>query len=182
MHSVIAWILICILMFIASVALALLAIVRKKLKLFIAATVLFFVFIGCGVYALVKMGIKVMGIANTTFALEDGVHIYERTWGKPATNCMQILDYRDATIPVLNFYVELQFKTCPQEVARILKGKSYALTMQPAQSVRQLAAINGNNAFNGASTVMHLSAEAAHGREDFYISIDSTEVYYRNSR
>lgn len=83
MHSVIAWILICILLFIASVALALLAIVRKKLKLFIAAIAVFFVFAACGVYTLVRAGIKVLGIANTTFALEDGAHIYERTWGKP---------------------------------------------------------------------------------------------------
>ena len=179
MHALVTWILICIILFIAVVVLALMAIVRRKLKLFIAATALFFVCMGCGVYTLLKAGVKVLGIATKTFALEDGEHIYERTWGKPASSCVQILEYRDATIPIMDFEICLQFKTCPDEVARILAGKEYTSKVVDAR-VAQTLPLAGSKSFASTPSVIYLLADTEHGREELYISADSTEVYYRN--
>ncbi len=188
MHSIITWILICILLFITSVALALLAIVRKKLKLFIAAVTLFIVFAGCGVYTMLKAGMKVLGITaqkirssasapNTTYT-EEGKEMYKRLFSS-CPDCVQILAYQDAIVPIMDADMSLHVKTCPQEIRRILPKVAYTVSIIPKPDFNSWIA--GDTVFYAkGDSIIYLSHEEQKANLDIYIARDSTEMMFRN--
>lgn len=188
MQSIITWILICVALFIGSVSVALLAIAKKKLKLFIAATTLFFAFIGCGVYTLVRAGVKVLGITSQkirsistgqgTADAEEGRAMYKRLFHS-CPGCVQIIAYQDAIVPVMDADMSLHVKTCPQEVRRILPKVAYTTAIIPKTDYN--SRIAGDTVFKAkGDSIIYLSHQEQKAKLDIYIARDSTEMMFHN--
>ena len=55
----------------------------------------------------------------------EGDEIYETVFKGPKPDCVRIISFKDARIPVIDNDIRLHFHTCPQEMTRILSLEEY---------------------------------------------------------
>ena len=93
---------------------------RKQKGFFV---VLFFVLsILCAGFSFIRfIHISYRNITNT-LKPRKGIDIYTSLWGKPVGNCTIIIDAQDAVIPIIDDGIWLHFKSCPQEIERLLSS------------------------------------------------------------
>ena len=123
-------------------------------------------------------------IVTTCSSCSRGGHeIYHALFGDPEVDCVKIVSYADGSVPVLDGDIFLHFYTCPAELKRILAKDNYSVTKEwgsqrqvfvspPAWfDLRQLG-----------DTILRFTNFDEHPREvqEFFISADSTNVFYMN--
>ena len=59
------------------------------------------------------------------FKGRDGDEIYEAAFKSKRPDCVHIISYKDAHLPMIDNDIRLHFRTCPQEMARILSLDEY---------------------------------------------------------
>ena len=105
-----------------AIILLLIGLWKKKSTLMKIAVFAFVLSVGTG-------GYSIYVLANKTYhALQPrtGEEIYAALFGKPASKCVKVLNYQDQVVPKIDYAIWLHFKTCPDEMRRILSQKNYA--------------------------------------------------------
>lgn len=173
MHYVSTWLFVTALLLVASITTAVGAIRRRSVSRFIGAVGLFILFLISGAVTVLKAGWKVLEKTRAVVTLSrTGNQMYIDLWGKAPNGCVEVIDHQDAVLPVIDDAVTLHFKTCPEELRRILGDKSY--------DVHRLdtASWPGGGRQARGNTVIQLLHTRERGGQQFYISEDSTEVYF----
>lgn len=123
---------------------------------------------------------------SSALSPRNGIEIYESLLGRPDTNCIIVLNYRDQFLPKIDTEINLHFKTCPEELQRILNRKNFICRKVTASDTAKLSLLptglpSSFQPGRSGDTLLLFSAIDHHGNgQEIYTSSDSTEVYLRD--
>ena len=151
---------------------------KKKSTLIKVSAFALLLGIGTGGYA-------VYVFANKTYhALQPrtGDEIYAALFGKPTSNCVKVLNYQDQVIPKIDYAIWLHFKTCPDEIKRILSQHNYEFEKISGQDSHSNGPSANNNWFKpelmGDSILTFKFKKDEYGNgQTIYLNRDSSEAY-----
>jgi hypothetical protein len=63
---------------------------------------------------------RTAAIVKESIGPRSGETIYIALFGRPQSNCLQVVHYKDQLVPRLDCCIWLEFKTCPSELTRII--------------------------------------------------------------
>ena len=109
----------------------------------------------------------------------DGIRIYEALFDSPTSSCVEVLGYQDQVVPKIDYAIFLHFKTCPDEVERILAQHTFR---KATVSGKSLATTYGVNWFRpqdlGDSVLVYQYALNEYGNgQTLYLNQTKTEGY-----
>ncbi len=117
-----------------------------------------------------------------TFIPRSGIDIYVAMFSNPLNNCLNIIDNEEHNLPILDDGIYLHFKTCPEEVKRILSLHTYTCQIRTQKAPTSNDGVNWFKPETLGDTIIDCFGDKTTNTdyETFYISKDSTEVYYNN--
>lgn len=126
--------------------------------------------------------------ASVTGALRprSGQEIYAALLGPPLANCVQVLNYQDQTVPRIDYAIWLHYRTCPDELRRVLTRHSFAqgqlVSTSGIASVPYGEVISWFKPAAIGDTVVVYEYTSANGRntQTLWVSPDSTNVFLRD--
>ena len=160
--------------------------VKKKRNLIITSIVFLFISIMIGSIAIFSITKKTYQISKKAYNKvselskpRTGMEIYESLLGKPETNCVEILNYEDQTVPKIDIAILLHFKTCPKELKRILAQKEFEF-----EKIKTSEQSDEKSWFKpekmGDSILTFKYYDINGNGQEIYSSKDSTEVYLKD--
>ena len=133
MKEILFWIVASGIIFLLSIILLIIGLVRKKKLLIFSGVFTFLAFIGSAYYTgnmimekSVRKVKRTVDEVKENFEPRTGEEIYTALFGKPDSKCLKIIDYQDQKFPVIDYAIWLHFKTCPEEMDRILSNKGFS--------------------------------------------------------
>jgi hypothetical protein len=115
-----------------------------------------------------------------------GEEIYTALFGSALPGCRQIIDYQDQVVPKIDYAIWLKYRTCPQELKRVLAQYPYAREVVASASPLPMVP-NGEEVawFRPkllGDTVIVYEYTTLNGRNSrrFWTSLDSTNVFYQD--
>lgn len=185
MKEVIILILITGFVFVLFVSALIMAIVRKNSSLKIVAAVLLLCFLVLGGWTAYTIISKSYEKVSDTFRARTGDEIYAALFGAPSSNCVKILDKQDQVIPKIDYAIWLHFKSCPEEMKRILAQENYSSEKIAASRLTADGPASNDQWFNpsrlGDSAWMFVHRRDEYGNgQTIYMSLDSTEAYCKD--
>ena len=174
-------------MFIIFIGLLILGLIKKKRNLVIISIVILLISIipaTMGFYTITK---KTYQISKSTYNKiselrkpRTGNEIYESLLGKQETECIEILNYQDQTVPVMDYAILLHFKTCPKELKRILAQKEFEFEKIKTSEEQNNDEIWFKPEKMGDSILVFKYYDTNGNGQEIYSSKDSTEVYLKD--
>lgn len=160
--------------------------IKKNKNLIITSIVILFISITAGAVGIFTITKKTYHITKKVYndvselsKPRTGVEIYESLLGKPETDCVDILNYQDQTVPRLDPAILLHFKTCPKELNRILAQKEFEF-----EKIKTSEQTSDENWFKpekmGDSILVFKYYDTKGNGQEIYSSKDSTEIYLRD--
>jgi hypothetical protein len=119
------------------------------------------------------------------FRQRSGEEIYNAVFGAPVPRCTNIINKKDHHVPIIDCCIWLHFTSCPEEINRIIHNidtASYKLIkkyLPPSASREQPSWWKPEKSGSDQILLCYYNSNEAHYRI-FYISKDSTEVYYQD--
>ena len=108
----------------------------------------------------------------------SGDEIYEAVFNAPKPDCVKIISYKDAQVPIMDNDIRLHFKTCPAEIKRILNLENYEQYIEQSGFCH----LPGNDtAFDIRAigdSICSFHRQHGGGATEIIMRLDSTEVYY----
>jgi hypothetical protein len=191
MSSFLITILITLFLFILFLAFLLIGIKKQRMKL-IYLSLLFFIFtIVTGFYSgylLVSRAyqrVTDLKVENP-FRGRSGNEIYIALFGNPLWDCVTVVNQKDQTVPRLDCCIWLEFKTCPEELQRIIALEPYTSTVFAASDTAlYMPGYNPKPAwFRPVSLGDSILVLRKHSTDNpnrdqlLFLSMDSTHVFY----
>ena len=179
MATILWWLKLSIGLFVGFVATLVFSMARRQLKVTYVAVVLFFASLATGAYTgwlfMDKSYRAVMDMGRP----RTGAEIYQGLFGAPATDCVQVIRFRDQVVPKIDTDIRLHFRTCPAELKRILSQVSYTAGLEPNLPGKYITDDPDWPALPGDS-IRVFFYDAGNGRryQYLYATPDSTEVFY----
>lgn len=163
-----------------------LGLVKKKKNLVITSIVILFISIIAGSIAIFTITKKTYHITKKAYNKvselskpRTGMEIYESLLGKPETNCVEILNHQDQTVPKIDVAILLHFKTCPKELKRIVAQKEFEF-----DKIKTSELSSDDDWFKpekmGDSILTFKYYDINGNGQEIYSSKDSTEVYLKD--
>ncbi|TDX83101.1 hypothetical protein [Epilithonimonas xixisoli] len=163
-----------------------LGLLKKKKNLVITSIVILFISIIAGSIAIFTITKKTYHITKKVYnevselsKPRTGMEIYDSLLGKPETNCVEILNYQDQTAPIIDYAILLHFKTCPQELKRILAQKEFEF-----EKIKTSGLSSDDDWFEpekmGDSILTFKYYDTNGNGQEIYSSKDSTEVFLKD--
>jgi hypothetical protein len=121
-----------------------------------------------------------------TLKLRTGNEIYEALFGKGLATCTKVIESQDQVVPRIDAAIWLHFKTCPDEFKRLLARHQFDGAKEPtAQWVEEIPGAENikwfrPQAMGDTITVYEYVTENSRNIQTFWVSRDSTEVFYRD--
>jgi hypothetical protein len=123
--TILTWIIASIVLGLSGLALAFLAIARRRLGYLYGSLGVLGLATLCGAMALYITAERSVEELRAFITPRSGAEIYAALFDPPINKCMQVLDHDDALIPKLDNVIRLHVRTCPEELRRILAQGSY---------------------------------------------------------
>lgn len=115
-----------------------------------------------------------------TFRPRTGREIYASVFGKPGSDCVEVLHHQDQAVPLLDYGIHLHFTSCPAETGRLLRSSDYDTRKKAAFSI----STSGPSWFrpgNMGDSVLVCTCFKGDGKTlTLYCNADSTELYCEN--
>ncbi|MGB3183537.1 MAG: hypothetical protein WBB45_19260 [Cyclobacteriaceae bacterium] len=121
---------------------------------------------------------------ETVIRARTGIEVYKITFGEPQPDCVNVQDYMDMEFPIIDYAVWLHFKTCPEELTRLLSRRAYDYSIKSGDSLENSIPYGGPTDFfrptlmGDTLLVYKYSTEEYYDIETLWVSPDSTEVYF----
>lgn len=159
-----------------------LGLATKKKVLIIISIALFFTSIGLGVYSGHRFVTKSYNRISKLLKPRTGDEIFEALFGKPKIDCIKVLNYQDQVIPKIDYAIWLHFKTCPDELVRIISLHKYEMNKVSTKSFKWKGPLANDNWFKpelmGDSIMVFNCRKDDYGNEQtIYCKLDMTEVF-----
>ena len=163
-----------------------LGLIKKNKKLKLTALLSFMVFIGVTGWT----GYMIVNISynkvSDTFKRRTGDEIYDALFDKRKTACVKIINYQDQVVPKIDYAIWLHFKTCPEELKRILSKHNFEVKKLPTDKWNEkIPSGETIEWFNprtlGDSIIVYeYSTNDYRNIQTIWSNLDSTEVYVRD--
>lgn len=108
-----------------AIALFFRAIMVRRLNVIFLSLILFLVFVAAGAWTAFLIAQKSYNRVKGIFHGRSGIEVYTALFGKSNHNCVEILSFQDQTLPKIDYAIWLHFRTCPNELKRILQLHQY---------------------------------------------------------
>jgi hypothetical protein len=160
-------------------------IVRKKRNLIIICMISIFLTFGFGMYTGYKFISKSYNKVTSFLKPRAGEEIYKALYGKSLSGCVKILHYQDQVVPKIDYAIWLHFKTCPDELNRILAIQHYDSKTISTSGIISCGPSANENWFRpellGDSILVFYYKKDEYGNgQEIYCNLDSTEVYCKD--
>ncbi|MBJ6144703.1 hypothetical protein [Hymenobacter sp. BT559] len=157
-------------------------VLRKAKRIKHLAFVLFIAFLGSVAWAGFRLATKSYHKLAALGEPRTGDEIYRALFGQQKAACVQVINYQDQVIPKIDYAIWLQFKTCPQELARITKLHRFRVQKQATAGWTVAGPAADKNWFKpeilGDSVLVFLYKRDNYGSgQTLYASADSTRVF-----
>jgi hypothetical protein len=149
---------------------------RRSLNTVLLSVLLCVFGVGASCVAAYKFFKEVHTEAKKALKGRSAMEMYNAVLGAPGADCVQILDYFDPVVPVMDDQLSICFKACPAEVERILARQPYTIEKQALSSVSVVCC---HDCFTSATFGDTVLAGTAKDRY-IYISLDSSHVFYND--
>jgi len=159
-----------------------LGVAKKNRKLKIIALSFFIAFLSLATLTGYKFVTKSYNKITQTLKPRTGTEIYNSLFGIPKSDCVKILNSQDQMIPKIDYAIWLHFKTCPEELHRILSLHDFSSETISTKGLE----IDGPSAnekwFNPASLgdsifIFNYKKDDYGNGQTIYSSLDSTKVF-----
>lgn len=182
MKEIIVWIAITGLAFIAFIGTLILAIVKKRLKLVFVSVAIMFIGLACSGWTAYLFLAKSYESVKGIFEPRTGEEIYEALFGKTDNKCLTVIKSQDQVVPKIDYAIWLHFKTCPDELKRVLQLHSFQFEKQSSKAIHADSPSENDKWFKpenlGDSVLIFKYKKDEYGNgQTLYSSLDSTEVY-----
>lgn len=163
------------------VVLLIYAVVKTKKILIAVSAVALLLMLASGVWAALRLGRESRKRVEKIMETRSGNEIYFALFGDSDTDCVQVLNHQDQTLPVIDFAIYLEGKTCPPEVARIAKQRSYEVRKDAGSTYGSVDNLSWftPSVLGDSIWVWSQFDEFGNGRE-IYLSEDSTHFFCRD--
>lgn len=155
----------------------------KKNKIFITVSVcLLVVSVGFGVYVAYDLYSKSVKKISDLLKPRTGEEIYDALFGKAKHDCVEILNYRDQTVPKIDYAIKLHFITCPAELNRILSLYEFDENIISTKAMRSESESQADEWFApekmGDSILIYVYNKDDYGNDlIIYSSLEKSEVF-----
>jgi hypothetical protein len=189
MTQILVWLGIAGLLLIAFVITLFLAIVRKNKKLAVISLIPFVCAMFCAAVSMYYFVSKSYNVISRKierpFKSRTGEKIYADLFGRTSRNCLDVINYKDQSVPGLDCCIWLEIKSCPEEVKRIVMQSEYEMILadslhlkfnQPNSSEQP---VWWTPAALGDSAIIFKYQDKKEDRvQILFVSLDSTRAYY----
>lgn len=116
----------------------------------------------------------------------NGAEIYSALFGRSPLGCTQVLAAQDQVVPKIDYAIWLHYRTCPQELKRVLGQHTYmrevVTTASPVPMVPNGEAVAWFRPKLLGDTVIAYKYNSSNGRNclRLWTSLDSTNVFYED--
>lgn len=170
--------------FIIFLVILIVGLTRKRKNIILISVFIFVISLAFGIWSIYTVTRKTYHKISEAGKSRNGEEIYESLLGKPETNCVEIIDYQDQIIPRIDDAIYLHFKTCPEELERILKRKHFQSEKITAKNLFSEQVSANKNWFTpeklGDSILVFKYYDEKNKGQEIYSSTDSTEVYLKD--
>lgn len=149
---------------------------KRVLKIIYLSLILFFTGICSGAFAVYLFISKSYNNIKEIARSRTGEEIYIELFGHPEFGCVEIVHYQDQVLPRIDDGIRLFYKTCPEEVKRVLATEPFDKKTEKNPG----APVFANWPALPGDSLLVFSSASPDGRRFrcFYLSPDSTHVYY----
>lgn len=156
-------------------------IIKKKKGFIRTSLVAVLLFVISAVY----IGYKVVKKTKEVFKPRTGMEAYISFWGKPQTDCVEMLNFQDQYIPKIDYAIWFHFNTCPDELQRILTQHEYEEKEISTAAMNSSGPLADNEWFKpeslGDSILMYEFRKDDYGNsQTIFSNPDRTEVYVKD--
>lgn len=134
------WIIATISLFLAFLLILVISIYKKKKSLALISLIPLALSIVTGsisLYFILKTTYtKVSGQVEKAMEPRTGETIYSSLFGNSTSNCSNVINSKDAILPVVDCCVWIEFTTCPEEAARIIAQHDYQISKMNKEGIR----------------------------------------------
>lgn len=170
------------LLFLGFLVTLILGIVKRKLKLVVAAVTFFLFFSVTVAYTGYKFISKSYRSVTEAFKPRTGEEIYTALFGKDQFHCTRVINHQDQVVPVIDYAIWLHFNTCPEELDRILSAKPFEKEKTSTKGWNTTGPLANDNWFKpellGDTILVYTFKKDDYGNgQIIYTNLDKTEVY-----
>jgi hypothetical protein len=132
-----------------------------------------------------QRGARAVAAVGRQFAPRSGAEIYQGLFGRGIA-CTQVIESQDQVVPRIDIAIWLHFKTCPSEFRRLLARHPFSAKKQATVRWQQdILGAEGDKWFRPQAMgdtilVYKYATEDNRNIQTFWVSRDSTEVFYRD--
>lgn len=182
MKEIIIWSIVSGILFVTFLLILLIGVFRKNRLIIICSLFTLLIALGTSFWTAYAFINKSYHKVAETLKPRTGEEIYSALFGKPENECLKVLNYQDQIVPKIDYAIWLEFKTCPQELKRILNQHEFTMNKIPKSGVNQIGPAENNNWFNpqtlGDSLLVFVYEKDEYGNgQTIYSSMDSTKVF-----
>ena len=182
MKELIIWTIFSGLLFISFISFLIIGIIRKNKRFIIASIAILLVTVVTGFYTGYKLVTKSYKKVTTALKPRTGNEIYISLFGKPESDCLSILNSQDQVIPKIDYAIWLHFKTCPNELKRILSKHNFVSEKISTKYLYTSAPSENENWFKpellGDTILIYKYSKDQNGNgQTIYSNLNQTEVY-----
>ncbi len=181
MSSFIFWIVISVALGLVFVIGMLVGIMRKSLNIVLFSVAACLLAMAAGSVAAYKFFRGSYQVIKSVTKTRTGSEVYAAVFGKPESGCVEVLEYFDPVVPVMDDALVMCFKTCPAEVSRILSQRKYEVEKVPINDVSSSYRNYCPQCYTAklfGDSVWEYKYERGRNLAYAYVSADSTHVFY----
>lgn len=182
MSTITYWIIAAACCGLATLVLTVFAIAKRNMRSFWLAVLLLLATVGCGAMAVYQLATKSYARISEMLEPRGGMEIYTALLGEPAADCVQVTAQRDQIVPKIDTGISLHMRTCPEEMARLLKAGEYTIARTAsAEAARMQGGIDATGVFAPETlgdTVLtfYWEIDPMRNWRWIYTNLDSTEA------
>jgi hypothetical protein len=125
MKEVLIWAFISATIIFACVLTIIIGVIKKKRSVLLISIIAFIFFMCSFAFTVYKLVTKSYNKVTNIHKPRTGEEIYTSLFGKAQRDCVKIINFQDQIVPKIDYAIWLQFRTCPEELERILSQVPY---------------------------------------------------------
>lgn len=114
------------------------------------------------------------------FEPRSGIEIYTSLFGEPSSDCVKVIHKQDQVIPKIDYAIFLHFKTCPEELSRILVLRDFEFDKSSTNDWNYADHPWFKPELLGDTILIYSCWDIRGNGQILYCNQDSTEVYCKD--
>jgi hypothetical protein len=185
MKEILIWTALTVTAFIAFLATIIVGLIKKKRKTVLASIAVLLLGLCFGLWTAYLFTSKSYHRLTEIFRPRTGIEIYTALFGQPTTDCIEVLNYQDQVVPKIDYAIWLHYKTCPDELQRILRLHDFKTEIVSTKGWDTDGPLANENWFKpetlGDSIWIFTYNKDDYGNGQYiYSSLDSTRVFCKD--